>query len=423
MRALARFLASAVAALALLVWRPGVGMAQPLATGPLYVNPSGNDITGAGTAARPFASIARAVALAPAGGTVLVEPGRYAESVAITRAVILQSDPEQPNATARTVIDASNRAIGVWVRGAATAGSAVRGLTVENAGGSGIVVQDTTRVTIADNMVTGNGRNPPAAAAAYAVMPEFKAIQLLGTADSVVQDNQVAQNLRGGIAVVDSPGFPGHGNTVSGNQVIDNRGDCGIVVAAYVPGRGVDHNLIADNRVTGNVAGIVIAADPADTSATANMVQGNVVASNLRPGIIVHSNQAGQVVRGNVIRNNVIHNNGAYPEVHLYQTAGIAIIGAQVPVIDTQLTGNQITGEFSPVWIDNPASPPVPSGSLLPALAALLLIAGSAAFAGRKRTAGAHRRDAENAKHGREFGSRSEPSTEDSPPPAPKPGP
>lgn len=71
-----------------------VGSASyPVPTGAVHVSTSGDDAA-AGTAVSPVRTLARGVALAPAGGTVVVHEGVYRESVTIQgKAVTLQNAP------------------------------------------------------------------------------------------------------------------------------------------------------------------------------------------------------------------------------------------------------------------------------------------------------------------------------------------
>ncbi|KQZ90339.1 hypothetical protein ASD62_14630 [Phycicoccus sp. Root563] len=73
----------------------GVGVAHyPVPSGSVFVSPSGNDAA-AGTLSRPVRTIARGLALAPSGGTVVLRGGTYHESVTITRSVTLQNYPHE----------------------------------------------------------------------------------------------------------------------------------------------------------------------------------------------------------------------------------------------------------------------------------------------------------------------------------------
>ena len=190
---------------------------------------------------------------------------------------------------------------GIFVSGSAAAGTVIQGLTVENADNHGIFVQDTSNVIIMNNAVQHNGLNPtvcpgPPTPPSGPCIAEDKAIELVGTSNSVVASNLVSNNQAdGGIGVSDdgkiNPGAftsgasnPAIGNVISGNTLTSNQGGCGVVVAAYNAGEGVANNLVTSNHVLNGNAGIVIAADTPHTSATNNTVADNTVIDNQLPG-------------------------------------------------------------------------------------------------------------------------------------------
>ena|GEM_PF-6085793 len=347
----------------------------------VYVSPTGDDANGTGSAASPYKTIAHAVATVDAGTTVVLEPGTYPTMVELVKRITVESNGDQPNAAAATIIDATNQPRGVWIHGSAAAGAVVRGLTVKNANGSGILVADTTRVVVENNLVTDNALQPGGPPPDYAVMAENKAIQLQGTDGVIVQNNTVTDNKHGGIAVLDSSHHPALDNRVAGNLISGNQGDCGVVLASYVPGQGVQKNVVEKNVVKGNVAGIVVAADPVGTTATDNVVTGNDIEGNQLPGVIVHSNAKGQIVSGNVVSDNTIAGNGSDPGVNLHDTTGIAIIGAVDPVTNTRLQNNTIHDERVSVWQYNPRpTSPSPLSNLFRGTRALLVV-GAAAIA------------------------------------------
>lgn len=347
----------------------------------LYLSPAGDDRSGNGSKSSPYQTVGRALAEATPGATIILLPGTYRTTIAVDKQLTIESDPEAPGAAASTIVDATGQSHGVWIHGSAAAGSVVRGLTVRNANDGAIIVADTRDVLVENNQVTNNALRPGAPPAEYAIMAESKAIQLQGTRAAVVRNNSVTENWHGGIAVLDSPANPGVKNQVVGNQIIGNQGDCGVVLAAYVPGKGIQANVVEKNTVRNNVAGIVVAADPEGTSATDNVVTGNLVEGNQLPGVIVHSNAPNQVVSGTVVSDNVIRRNGADPGVNLKDTAGIAIIGAYVPVTNTTVRNNTITEERVPVWQYDPTPQPGPGVaiSLVANRQLLLTLAGIAA--------------------------------------------
>ncbi|MBA3801672.1 MAG: right-handed parallel beta-helix repeat-containing protein [Acidimicrobiia bacterium] len=70
-----------------------VGQASyPVPAGAVHVAPGGNDAS-AGTSAAPVRTLARGVALAPSGGTVVLHAGRYRETVTIGKTVTIQNAP------------------------------------------------------------------------------------------------------------------------------------------------------------------------------------------------------------------------------------------------------------------------------------------------------------------------------------------
>lgn len=81
--------------------------------GAVVASPSGNDAA-QGTLAAPVRTIARALALAPAGGTVVLRAGNYHESVVSTKKVTLQSYPKE------AVWLQGSRSVSGWVKDGAT---------------------------------------------------------------------------------------------------------------------------------------------------------------------------------------------------------------------------------------------------------------------------------------------------------------
>lgn len=70
-----------------------VGQASyPVPGGAVHVAPGGNDAN-SGTSAAPVRTLARGVALAPSGGTVVLHGGQYRESVVVDRRITIQNAP------------------------------------------------------------------------------------------------------------------------------------------------------------------------------------------------------------------------------------------------------------------------------------------------------------------------------------------
>src|SRR5690349_521294 len=85
---------------------------------------------------KPCATIGHAVGLAHDGTSIFVGPGTYRESVTVTSSVALRGFD--------AVIDASGKDNGIVVKGPSSAGSSIRGFTVENANAEGILANATS---------------------------------------------------------------------------------------------------------------------------------------------------------------------------------------------------------------------------------------------------------------------------------------
>lgn len=280
-------------------------------------------------------------------------------------------------------IDASGCDIGIYVSPNLNDVTII-GNYITNANDHGIFVQDGHNIKIMDNIVSGNGKNPHTCDILQRetnCVNEDKAIELVGTRNSIVANNIViGNNADGGIGVADDgpidPGamvsqetnaIPSANNIVSGNIVKFDRAGCGIVIAAYNPGGGVSNNVVKDNIVIGNsvldrpvlgfVGGIVVAADTPDTTASDNILLHNVINGSLIPGIVVHSNTPGDMVMNTVIVGNVISYNGVETansnEPHA--PTGIMVV-AEVPtstITGTVVSSNIVNNDVYSVWYCN----------------------------------------------------------------------
>lgn len=246
--------------------------------------------------AMPPAAQAEAPACAPAGTTGLT-------------ARVVASTGQHVSGT----VDAHGCDVGVYI-GPAAGGASVVAATVTGANDHGIFVQDAADVVIAHSVITGNGvhRN--------ANVPEDKAVELAGTTDATVVDNQVVQNNGGGIGLADDgpldpgavlghPGTarPSTGNNVTNNVVSRNLGDCAIVVTAKNRGTGASDNTVAHNVLDDvpnvfppTLGGIVLAGQSVD----GNHVVGNTIHGSFMPGIVVHSSRPDTDVSDNDIVDN-----------------------------------------------------------------------------------------------------------------------
>jgi parallel beta-helix repeat protein len=321
-----------------------------------------------------FKSVTEAAAAARQGGTVVVCAGRYREDVQIlTKRVILRGRPG-------AIIDATGKINGVLVR---VPGSTVRGLTVVNATGEGILVESVSHVTIESNVVTHNdlGGQPNPVKTSY---PECQAqggipgdcgegIHLMGSSFSTVRDNISIGNT-GGILLSDETGPTAH-NRVAGNIVANNLFDCGITVVGHNPkaapgGKpapktaGVYGNLITGNEISGNGikgegAGVVLATGLPGGAVYDNTVSDNTINGNGMSGVTVHSHVPGQFLNGNVITGNQIGMNNLNgdsdfaPHVDK-QTTGVLV--ATVKPVAITVSGNLIVGDHFGIWLTGPVT-------------------------------------------------------------------
>lgn len=280
-----------------------------------------------------------------------------------------------PHETIRGLnINAAGYDIGIYV-GPGVTGVKILHVTIQDANDHGIFVQDSSNVKIEWSTVIHNGVAPNSSIA------ENKAIELVGTTNSVVAYNTVTNNTAdGGIGVADDgpfldPGAPvasathpmaGSGNLIMENFVSGNAFGCGIVIAAYNEGGGVFHNLVMNNMVLGNnsatlpiVGGIVVAADTPNTTAAFNLVIHNVINGSLIPGVVVHSNAPGDMVFGTIVMGNWISSNGfETPPNDPVQPTGIMIVAEAHPgemhspmIYNTQVLSNTVSNDAFGVWI------------------------------------------------------------------------
>ncbi len=254
-----------------------------------------------------------------------------AGSTGLTAALIATS-----NQVITSSVDGTGCNVGIFV-GPGVTGVVIMGATVTGAGDHAIFAQDTSGLVIMGSTITGNGINPQTCdiPGIHPCIAEDKAVELVGTSNSVIAHNDVSHNGFGGIGISDdgtdidpgafNPGsapMPAVGNVVSGNTILMNLNDCGVVVAAYNANVGAANNVVVGNTVTGDTppfgrgkadGQIVVATDGPFTSVMNTIVANNVITGSELPGIVVHSNAPGDVISGTILAKNSISNNGYYP--------------------------------------------------------------------------------------------------------------
>lgn len=214
------------------------------------------------------------------------------------------------------------------------------------------------------------------------------AISLFGVSHSTVADNRVYNNGRGGIGIMDNgpndPGIPDQNQNTSaplvsssydrviGNREWSNYNGCGVVAATQNFGGSLSHLLIADNRISGtqtsfaqigasgaDVGGIVVAADPPDSSVTSVAVSANRVTNSFEGGVVVNAEAFNSFTQDvYVVRNRLAGNNWADQEAP--NTAGIIVYenpaavvapGQAAPQnINTVVARNHAWNQFYGIW-------------------------------------------------------------------------
>jgi parallel beta-helix repeat protein len=222
---------------------------------PAQAAPNGRNVSPTGTdsgncAKMPCRTIGYAISQAKPGDRILVQPGRYAESLQVTKSLKLlatdSKDGDDGGALAPVtgaaaesspdvVIDAAGHDNGVVIDGPDTAGTVMRGFVVRNANLEGVLVERTSDVTIVDNLIANNDllwnpNNVPQACQSSDDCGE--ALHLNSVTDSVLRNNTVQNNV-GGILLTDELGGPSARNRIVNNTVVDNDKDCGITLASH----------------------------------------------------------------------------------------------------------------------------------------------------------------------------------------------
>ncbi|MGO9205101.1 MAG: nitrous oxide reductase family maturation protein NosD [Candidatus Limnocylindrales bacterium] len=368
------------------------------ASSTFYVSPTGSSggaDTSCSTAA--YTKINDAVSAASAGDTVIVCAGTYKEDVAVSKSLTL-------SASGAVTIDATGLDNGILI---SASDVTVSDFTVENATGEGILAQQPnpvkgpmiqgkqlytgqpiTNVVIAHNTVENNDQGGLPANVATTKYAECQAsgnvpgdcgegIHLWSVANSQVRFNTVTGN-SGGILLTDEFG-PTHNNLIAGNIVTDNAYDCGITLPGHnlainpqthklMPAFGgvydnvVRNNVVLDNGLLGQGAGILVAAPVPGTASYNNVIEDNAIAGNGLAGVTMHSHAAGAFIGGNQVLNNFIGRNNLDGDTDVSPTAdnvttGILVWSAATPITVT-ISGNIIVGDWYGIWLNTTVSAP-----------------------------------------------------------------
>jgi len=315
-----------------------------------------------------FASINAAVAAAASNDTIKVAAGTYHEDVVIPKPLSIVGA-----GAGHSIVDATGLANGFDVDGHHHSGLShvvVTGFTVRHANFQGILITDSSYVTIWDNHVTGNDRSLhlgppptcpglPAYFAAGEGMDCGEGIHLSGVTHSTIGSNLVEHNA-GGILISDDTGLTSD-NLISGNVVTENPFDCAITLASHHfefalnPAFGVFHNTVAGNTITRNGlathegAGVGIFAGPPGGQNYGNVIIGNTMEGNGLPGVTMHSHGPFQNLNNNLIVGNRIANNGPDADAPTSGPTGIVVFSDTAagapPITGTVISQNVISHE------------------------------------------------------------------------------
>jgi len=278
-RRIARYAVTALAGFGL------VGLsatAASAATTTWYVsNQPGCSNSGPGTQSTPFCTIGTAAAKAVAGQTVSVAAGTYTEAVTVKNSGTATAPITYVAAPGTVVTGGAN---GFKLSGKSYV--VVRGFTVTQTTGVGILASSSNHITLDGNDVSVAGQRVSGLTA--------KGISLSGTTASLVENNKSHDNSDAGIGVTSAS----NGNTITGNESYGNaRGYTR--AAAGIDLRGSSGNTVSANRLHDNEdSGLNIWSTSPNTLAV-----NNVIWTNGDHGIDVHSTSDDVVVANTVYKN------------------------------------------------------------------------------------------------------------------------
>jgi Periplasmic copper-binding protein (NosD) len=347
-----------------------------------------------------FKTIQSAVNAAPAGGTVVVCPGTYYEQVVIGKPLTLAGKQATIDETGVTpTFQVTLPGLGTQTIFAAVVMTSswidFTGFKVQHAQGEGILAAGlggtVSGIVISRNAVVHNdlgGGVPPKSTyfecAAEGAVPGDcgEGVHFAGgVAYSTIRDNFIAYN-SGGVLLSDDVG-PTHNNVVEDNVVTDNASDCGITVPGHNPNAlnsaGVPQpsvagvyanvirgNVVTDNGVQGEGAGVLFANAGPGTASYDNLVEGNYIAGNGLAGVTMHAHTLPpgdhEDLNGNVIvRNSIGKNNldgdtlDGPPGPSDLKTTGVLVFSGGTPVAVT-IAHNHIFDNFFGIWLSSPVT-------------------------------------------------------------------
>jgi len=342
-----------------------------------------------------FTSINSAVSAASALDVINVWPGTYKEDVIIGMPLSLIG-----SGAGSTIVDATGMPNGVFVDGFDHAGLAhviLAGFTVKNAQWEGVLVVSASDVTIRDNHIVNNTQAPShftGAPEGCSGQPSFEldetgdcggGLHLIGVRDSIVSGNLISKNDDG--ILVSDESAASHDILITHNNVTDNPGECGIVLASHPPvgaigsaHHGIWHITVSENDAQNNGvqvggAGVGIFSDGNGQGRNSqNVIIHNRLIGNGLGGVALHThvgpnfglpadNMDGNQIIGNFIAKNLadLDDTATGGRVGININSG----GGGTPVRGTIITQNTITDEDIDVAVNTPALVSVHLNNLL----------------------------------------------------------
>jgi Protein of unknown function (DUF1565) len=366
----------------------------------LYVSPSGNPHNSdKSCSSAGFSTIQPAVDSAPPGGTVVVCGGTYHEQVVTFKPVSLIGQRATIDETGvKPTLQVPLPGLGTQTIFAAviitSSHITVSGFTITNAQGEGVLAAGLvplSGIVISHNAVVHNDLGfgvPPKSkyfecAAAGPIPGDCgEGVHFAGNvAHSTIQGNFIAHN-SGGVLLSDDLG-PTHDNVVENNVVTANVSDCGITVPGHNPAalnaKGVPqpavagvyrniirNNVVTDNGLKGEGAGVLFANASAGTASYDNLVEDNYIAGNELSGVTMHAHTIGkgkfEDLNGNTIVGNVIgtNNTGGDPldapvSPKDLATTGVLVFSGGTPVT-VKIASNTIFDNSLGIWLSKPVT-------------------------------------------------------------------
>jgi Periplasmic copper-binding protein (NosD) len=368
--------------------------------GAVFVSPNASPSgSGQSCSSAKYSTIQAGVNAAPAWSTVVVCPGTYHEQVVVKKPlslVGLHATINEQGVTPTLVVKVPHVGKLTIFAAVVILSSHVhfQGFKVTNALGEGILAAgvrgDISNVTIQHNAVVHNdlGGGVPPASTYFECQPAGpipgdcgEGVHFIAVADSAVNGNFIAHN-SGGVLLTDETG-PTHNNVIENNIVTENESDCGITVPGHNPmalnsagqpqpsvagvyDNVIVHNVVTNNGLKGEGAGVLFANASAGTASYNNLVIDNFIAGNGLSGVTMHAHTimpgqfellSGNKIIGNRIgRNNIDGDTLDFPASPKDErTTGVLVFSGGTPVT-VVIAHNHIFDNFFGIWLSKPVT-------------------------------------------------------------------